>query len=649
MNTIFYRSSKVFGLTCFLFLFINPLFGQRTQLFSGERSFGNYQGNANYEYVVEGIDTIFNGSFQFQKSNLEALLKDNDSTFFVSGSFDFGVPQGDWKFQFGSYQSDSLAQVTGFQYQVNVNGIFEETTGVLQDGKPQGRWIVSSKNIKNSQVLDSLFFSEINFSNGIAQQSFTISDQKASLIGRFLRDGLAHDSWSLYSDEGSNTENWIFNSGWLEQIEIYQNGIPQIISLFNPNNEISRVVDLDEGFSKLVGIYAAQASDARIDFSKGISSVLSQNSSRYKKIEHLLQEFGSKERLNGFKVKVPYYPKDSTLLKDWDTTLALALSASSTTSALLENTRLNLIKRSDEEANDAYKILVQLDQFFAQPLAELVSLEQLNISTYLQEKMLADHLFPNGLPSPEITYTDQNGTSKTYLGPGGNEVNFNQNGIQGYLAIAKYLSQSLEEINTTLGQKLEDDKQQQEFTLLEEQMIAQANALIAIPDSIIQDLGKSELKALESIKVTTEMALKEYAEMPSNDEKLNQARFLISCLLDYDALSKEIIQLPKRAMDLQVLYTDAVFNPFTATIMDESVKKRLMNAYNTVVIPYLLEKVEQSLHCTNASAIQQLLNDSFERMIVLRDEDTAKMERKLRKERNPKVVLQLFNLKPLEE
>ena len=118
MNTIFYRSSKVFGLTCFLFLFINPLFGQLTQLFSGERNFGISQGHANYEYVVEGIDTIFNGSFQFQKSNLEALLKDNDSTFFVSGSFDFGVPQGDWKFQFGSYQSDSLAQVTGFQYQL---------------------------------------------------------------------------------------------------------------------------------------------------------------------------------------------------------------------------------------------------------------------------------------------------------------------------------------------------------------------------------------------------------------------------------------------------------------------------------------------------------------------------------------------------
>ncbi|MEO0571668.1 MAG: hypothetical protein AAF039_08180 [Bacteroidota bacterium] len=649
MNILPTRPGTILRLTCWTLFFQTAFYGQQIKEFSGERSFGTYQGQAEYEYRIEGIDTILEGGFTFQKSNLNALLRDNDSTFYIAGEFKGGVPQGNWTFQFGEFYSDSVAQVTGFQYRLNVTGISQEAKGFLDQGKPDGTWKISQKKIKDSQVLDTLFFSEINFLDGVPQQSFTVGNAQGTLVGRFLRNGLAHDTWSLFSNEAYNVENWFFTDGWLEKIEANTDGVPFTIGVFNNRFNPSKIMALDKGYSTLVSIYANHPSSSAIDLSTGINELLVQNSSNYKKIEEILSELGSNEFLEGFKVKAPYFPLDSISRKELNTTVNLTARAIETSKGFLENTRLNLIKRSDEEANTLYHTIAALDSSFLRPLGALMELENLGITESLSEEMLSNYLFPKGRPSPQLVIVDDNGNAKDFLGPGGDLVDFEAEGMPAYLAIAEYVSQSLEQIKVTLGQKLEDDKQQQEFVLLEEQMIAQVNAMNQFPDSTLQRLSKMERRALDNIKSKTEALLSEYAEMPTGDEKLNRARMLISCLLDFDALSQQIVKLPLRSEELREKYTDAVFNPFTATIMDESVKKRITSAYNNVLVPYMLEKVEKELNCEDAKGLQLLFQKSFERMVELREEDTSKMERKLRKERNPKVVLQLFNLKALEE
>ena len=552
MNTILTRPGTFLTLACLTLFFNMPLRGQQTIEFSGKRSFGKYQGQADYEYRVEGIDTILDGSFTFQKSNLDALLRDNDSTFYINGEFLYGIPQDNWTFQFGEFYSDSVAQVSGFQYRINVTGISQEAKGFLNQGKPDGTWKFSQNKIKDSQVLDTLFFSEITFEDGIPQQSFSIGNSKGTLVGRFLRNGLAHDTWSLFSNEAYNLENWSFSDGWLEKIEVDTNGIPMVVDIFNSRPVRSQVIDLDEGYSILVSIYADYSAGSTMDFSKGINELLVQNSSHYKKIAQILSELGSNSFLEGFKVKAPHFPLDSISRKQLDTTVAFVNSAAKTSKGFLENTRLNLIKRSDDEANTLYHTIVALDSSILHPLERLVALENLGITENLSEELLSNYLFPNGRPSSQFTIVNDNGTTQVFLGPDGDSVDFEAKGIVGYLAMAKYVHQSLEQIKVNLGQKLEDDKQQQEFVLLEEQMIAQANELNQFPDSLRQGLGKTELRALDAIKSTAEGLLSAYAEMPTGNEKLNRARMLIRCLLDFDSLSQEVVSLPEKSNTLLI-------------------------------------------------------------------------------------------------
>ena len=83
--------------------------------------------------------------------------------------------------------------------------------------------------------------------------------------------------------------------------------------------------------------------------------------------------------------------------------------------------------------------------------------------------------------------------------------------------------------------------------------------------------------------------------------------------------------------------------------MDERVKKRITAAYNNVALPYLLTTINEKISCENVAQIKDLYEQLHVRMLELREEDTSKLERKLRKEDNPKVVLQSFNLKPVQD
>jgi hypothetical protein len=91
-------------------------------------------------------------------------------------------------------------------------------------------------------------------------------------------------------------------------------------------------------------------------------------------------------------------------------------------------------------------------------------------------------------------------------------------------------------------------------------------------------------------------------------------------------------------------YQDAVWNPFMAVIMNEEVKKRITTAYRRDLIPFFLDKVENQLSCENAGPLAEMMDQVHQRMLELREEDTSKLERKLRREQDPIAILELIGL-----
>ena len=284
---------------------IQPSFGQDPKTYEGPLQVGDYSGQAVYQYITSDLDTIYNGDFLWQQSNLETLVENEDASFRISGAFDQGIANGPWQFEFGEYQTNSQSQVVGYEYRVLVSGIQEKGEGLLAEGKPDGNWTYTINQIKDSEIQQILFKSDITYDKGVPQQNFQIENDSSVLVGRFLRDGLAHDEWSYYGTERvEDMEDWFFDDGLLRNIRLTTDQVSTEIQVFDTNAPNYKTIPLHMGY---IALLEAVLQEQEVE--SGIAGILAQNLRYYQKIDKVLGQLGSDGFQMEAKVKVPFYPQ----------------------------------------------------------------------------------------------------------------------------------------------------------------------------------------------------------------------------------------------------------------------------------------------------------------------------------------------------
>ncbi|MEO9892521.1 hypothetical protein [Aurantibacter sp.] len=631
-----------------LLLFSTTIFGQEKQRYSGPKEIAQYSGIADYQYFVSNNDTILDGTFKMQKSNLDALLSKADKTFLFKGEFQQNIASGLWEFDFGEFKSDSITEVVGFQYKLNVSGVQENANGILVLGKPHGKWVYTKNQIKNSEVLETLFESSIEFDNGIPQKNFQIKNTEGTLVGRFLRDGLAHDEWTFYSEnQVGNTHSWYFNSGQLIKISTLNNGLLNEVNLIEVDSDSSNqtIINLDRRFIKILKFQNDNIHETVLK-SSGIPSLLAENADYYKKLDTILSSLGEATFLPEFKVKVNYFPLDSIAATKLQNIKDSYLKSDSIASSFLADTQLNILKLSDEEANYYYSVVDSISKQYLYPIKGVLNLNDEKILEYVDRNYLIEHFLPNGFPSKEIKLGQLTGDKSSFINSNADAYSFSEKNLNGILQMTKYAEASLISIQKILSPKLAKEKRQQQFIALEEQMISQINNLNSVIDSVDATFPNNLIVGLEQIKAVANKNLSAYSNMQNLEEKLEFGQHLTKCFEHLEELEDEILLHPVKNQEIVEHYQDQVWNPFMANLMTEEIKKRITAAYRKVLEPYLLNEVSTNLNCTNAGTLLNLYKATHERMMTLRDEDTHKLERKLKREQDPKMVLELMNINP---
>ncbi|MEM8763578.1 MAG: hypothetical protein AAGD88_07190 [Bacteroidota bacterium] len=628
-----------------LFLFFSgTTFGQ-TQLFSGNLTAGGYTGTAEYPFVIVDGDSIPDGSFLMYKSNVNALLQEKDSFFSFSGAFNNGYPTGFWKFQFGEFSSNQASQVVGYQYRINVSGVQHDAFGNLDQGRPDGDWTYKIAEVDNSEVSKVLFSSQISYDKGVPQKSFRIENDSSSLVGRFLRNGFAHDVWVVYSDtESEPAENWFFANGLLEKIEKITSEGNQTFPLFDSTLEQDTQIVLDQRYLKVLEWYLS-AQDSEFNPEEMVMyQLLEQNATQYASIDRFFNDLGRSEFMPRFKVKVPYYPLDSLEANQLQNAKKSFEAANEISTSLLGNPQLDLLIRSNPEAQYYYDVVEKLQQDFLDPLASFLKFEQQQILTFLPQDELYGQIWPTGLPPKQIQLEGQSQEYASWVFETDSVYGQEPNDLVNIAQMADYANQGLSAVSTKLTEWLREEMKQQQFLQLDKQLVEETKKLEQRIDSLKSTASIRMLNALNGVLSTKEQSLKAYAQMEASDEKLEYGKTVLACLKDLNQLATSLGNLPNQQQAIAEKYQDAVWNPFTATIMDEEVKKRITAAYRNVIVPYALEKVAAPVSCDQALDIVNLLEDTQKRMFALRDESTSKLERKLRKEQDPETVLALLGI-----
>lgn len=599
---------------------LTKTYGQEDLIYSGPLTVSSFQGNARYHYKIVDGDTLLNGSFQMQRSNLDALLKEKDSTFLFTGDFTNNFPNGDWRFQFGEYQSDSLTEVIGYQYKLNVNGTQEEAKGSMVMGKPDGLWVFIQNRIKNSEIEETLFKSTVQFDKGVPQKNFQIENVKGTLVGRFLRDGLAHDEWTLYSkDEIEAVQSWYFTDGRLIRIKKEVAGDIQEVSFYQKSMSNLKVINLDERYINILQLQQKIGDTSKL-LVEGIPQLLAENASYYKKIDTIFSALSKSTFLPEFKVKVPYYPMDSLEKIQFESIKKNYTRLRKVSDSFLDNTQLNILKLSDQQALLLYNKIDTMTQNFIDPLQRLINYEKQDVLSFVPREVLLNKVWPGDL----------------------NQKGVNNIALLSQTALSSM--QTLDSIQTILDSKLAREKRQREFVALEERMIVQIKNLNNLIDSVGNTLSTELVKALKNINSLANSNLSSYSNMTALDEKLLLGQNLVLCFDSLEQLEKVILKLPSQKQEITTAYQDRIWNPFMANLMNEDVKKRITNAYHKIWLPYLLRMVTSELNCGNAEELVILFSKTHERMLEMREEDTKKLERKLKREQDPLEVKKMLNL-----
>ncbi|WP_318308512.1 hypothetical protein [Flagellimonas crocea] len=634
------QPSKKWLFPAFLFLaFSLQTFGQDLKTYEGPLQVGPYQGKAIYQYSIVDLDTVFNGDFQLQKSNLETLMENEDSSFRFTGYFDQGTANGPWEFQFGEFQTNSQSQVVDNEYRVLVSGVQETGEGNLTKGKPDGAWTYTINQIKDSKIEKTLFKSSFSFDDGVPQQNFQIENDTSVLVGRFLRDGLAHDEWSFYGTESvEDIEDWFFDDGLLRTIMIKTERVSKEVSIFSANELNYETITLNEQYIALLNAVLEDEVTT-----SHISRLLGQHLGYYQKINEVLQYLGSYGFSMDAKVRVPYHPLDSLQNKTLDQIVKDYEVAADLSKDILENSHLNIVKRTDPEAFFYYNVAQKISDDFLKPLGTLVGYKENDIVQYQKVPVIMQRLWPAGKPEKNIVVpANEAGDSRTFNLPSSEEFGYEGNDLLSVAAMATYAKMSLEYIKGSLSSRLTNEEQLQILNGLEEELIELNNGLEQEIDSV-SELPQEYTAALNQLQHLADSALASYADIKNPNEKLEYGKGVKTCLSELTGLAKTLKSIPERQEEIKKEYTDAVWNPFMANVMAEEVKKRITGAYENILIPYFLQVAREELTCDNAGKLNDQIAETHQTILNLRNKDTRKLERQLRREDRPIEVLQLLN------
>lgn len=635
-----YRSLLVlFGFA----FWMNPLLVSGQSEYSGDYAWGDLRGYATFTFQLVNGDTVFNGPFQMEHSNIDSS-NERDNYFLVEGNYAEGVPTSTWSFQFGQFQPTGSVRLEDSQFRMQLDGVLHSAKGGLLEGKYQGKWIHEVNEIQNSLPGAQLFRSEVLFEKGVSQLALQIESGQDILLGRFLRNGLAHDVWTLYASE-QQSEHWHFREGWLEKIVLTEGEASREVPVQPAFNGPTSIINLDPRYLSLLDVFL-QLSDQ--DYSLQGSStakLLQENSSYYSRIDNLLFSEPMMETPVPFQVKVPYQPLNTVQISDLEKIRSNLSLIDSLHQGINTSSSINIARVADEDISYWQALITTLSTEYLAPERLLLQYYDRQILDFIPRESLWGYLWPTSVnrDNLEVQY-EILGTraSQIYRVKSLGQFSDNPGATGDIVRTTKSVLNQIDSISRLLYAKVESGGDVGRFAEMEEQLIEQVQMINGILDSAeVDGRAADALRKIQSVAIEE---LTKYSAVTDINAKEMQGTQALKCLTQGKELAEQISLIPVRWELIQEEYTDRVWNNFTSTVMSEEVKKRITGSYRDILIPFFLETINSDLSCLNAGHILEAFKQSHDKMYELRFVDTTKMERRLRKASDAKTVLSILGL-----
>ena len=378
------------------------------------------------------------------------------------------------------------------------------------------------------------------------------------------------------------------------------------------------------------------------------ADLIRRNAAEYRRTGEVIRALGGTVPQPLFGVTVPDLPLSEQEGQQLERVVDYLQRSDSVAKALTAGTALTIAETADGEVAFLRAALGGVTGELLQPVRRVVNDYRDGLLDHLPRGGYFSAIWPEGGVEATVPAGTNRMPDRRFGGPGARQLNGNSPTLDGVEALAAYAYASVDSIRSALSERVNTRERRRVITALDEQLMYDFSVL----DSLVRARG-GEVPTEYGLDNIVATARREIGRYGSHDDPLSQqerAAELTRCIGRFDALAVTVAKQPERERAIEGLYTDEVWNNFTATVMQERIKKRLTEAYAEVLVPYFQQRVSaEELDCAEAARLDHQLRSLHERMLSLRAADTDELEDRVRNVDDPLRLLDLLGIAPLQQ
>lgn len=644
--------------TLFISCFCADFNAQEFQKFKGKYELKNIgEGIAEFKYFIKQKDTVFDGEFSFSKMS---EIDDHKESIIYDGNFKNNKMQGEWMFSLKTIDSISDPKAKDFELVSTTAGSEFLVSGIFENNKQNGTWQVIQRKFENSKPTDTSFTAEIDFGQKSLKQNFNSDAKNMSVIGGFNGDGLVHGDWTMIHklDGFQVREIREFENGAMKNHYFLVNNDKIFVDYIgldtskNTNNETWTDQEFDQLYTEVLKLanissYTPENTEIQLDELSSISLDFIKNTflSFYQHQDYEFWSAVSQKTINDDQktVSLRKYPFSKSEKKDIKNIKSDFEEIKNKIDSFNEESLVEIglhQYKTLKITNEIYKLIsTKLDD-----LQHNVSISQNKALAYLERSSLDDRVFKK-IEFPEtisVEFQNESVETDTNLPISFEPESFELSDFSEFINTIK---NSVKELDSESDLILDDLKKQSKLNEIEEELVAKKDSILKLY-SANQDIEKfneyhDELDS--EIKNYTRNQFETYASLEI-DQKKEQIDLYLECFDEIISFYKMQTELPSKIDRIKDLYTRTVWNPYTYTDMQETVKERIYESFDEILLPHLLEKFNNEIDCESISKNIKNFNNLYKRMVEIREQDTKQIEKALKREKNPMLIFEILSV-----
>lgn len=646
------------GASLFIFLLFafggGPCFSQVTARYSGEASFGGEPFDAEFEFYESGGDTVYHGRFFLNRPLTDHHIDEPFNFLTVEGAFHRGSPDKLWKLSTGEFSVNGIATYRDYAYIKEVEGIELHTTAHFDRGIRTGTWKIFEWEVEASQVIDTLLNAEIGFENDLLFGPLKFENHGYLLTGSIGADELVTGTWEFFKKEEEEAEKrlaqqWKFLDGRLSE-KIIKKGDAEInYRIFQDTltKGESEYIEISPKFFEIVRLTALINNEAFFDqvhFEHGFEEFYSETVDLIVSSDSLLFIAAGKEVAFPAKTEVYKFPLSGQERRHLERTKEAAASVGELIDLLNKDPQISLARISTPEVSWYMGVVHLIDEHYLGPVRTALKLYDEGIFEYIDRDAYINtriHFAPEIRDETavedsivHVEYKFQSYQDEQEEVP-----------LKRLRNLAEGLIGEIELINDSLELFIFEIRKEEELTDKEAELFERFEELMALSDSVLTEQS-DELAGFdlsEAVNDFLKSKVSAYASISSSSERMRAVDDILVCMEGVENLISVLESSLQNYYATRDAYKRQVFNSFTYTYMEETIKPTIYRSFENVLLPAVYGKTK-NLTCDNITSVKRNFEVLFQGMDEILNRDTKKEQRQVKRKSDPKEVSKILNL-----